>query len=244
MAGSLNTKHAITINIQKSTTRVFPQKKKGHVMLLKTIMKKLMIVTAISFAATFITSGESFAKPKNKAYHYSYQKAKVKKSKKTKYAYKRQAKKEVANVVCSFDRHSVSSESQNCHSSISHNTLAKATVSTVRSFGGGLSSRAEQYVGKTAGQLGLPKSLWCADFMNMLVGGTDRRAISYARRGTPARHGCVDCVAVLPRRGGNHVGVVSGYDSAGNPIIISGNHNRQVGVGVYSKHRVIAYRHI
>lgn len=107
-----------------------------------------------------------------------------------------------------------------------------------------LVSKASSYMGATASQLGLPRSLWCADFMNMLVGGDDRRAISYLHRGAPAQHGCVNCIAVTTRKGGNHVGVVLGYDEDGNPIIISGNHNRRVGVATYVKRKVIAYRYI
>jgi uncharacterized protein (TIGR02594 family) len=111
--------------------------------------------------------------------------------------------------------------------------------------GGNLVAKASRYIGANARQLGLPSRLWCADFMNMLTGtGTDRRAISYARRGSPAPHGCTNCVAVTKRRGGGHVGIVSGYDNRGNPILISGNHGRKVGVGVYAKQRVVAYRYI
>ena len=213
-------------------------------------MKKLIIMMAVAFVSfSMFSVGEANAKPsKSKQYHYSQSKKVVKKKvRKANYNYrnyKQRLKKEVAHVVCVPDRHGVNEQSQNCYSAPSSKTMAHAAVSGVRSFGGGLAARANQYVGQTASQLGLPKSLWCADFMNMLVGGTDRRAISYARRGTPAPYGCTDCVAVLPRRGGNHVGIVQGYDESGNPIIISGNHNRQVGVGVYSKHRVITYRYI
>ncbi len=42
-------------------------------------------------------------------------------------------------------------------------------------------------------------------------------------------------------KNGGHVGVVSGFDSNGNPIIISGNHNKRVGVAVYPRERVYAY---
>lgn len=105
-------------------------------------------------------------------------------------------------------------------------------------------NRASNHLGKTAGQLGLPSRLWCADFMNMLFGGRDRRAISYARRGSPASHGCVNCVAVTKRRGGHHVGIVKGYDRKGNPILISGNHGRKVGIGKYPRYAVVAYRRI
>ena len=105
-------------------------------------------------------------------------------------------------------------------------------------------AKASNYIGKTAGQLGLPSRLWCADFMNMLFGGKDRRAVSYAKRGFPAAHGCVNCVAVTKRKGGHHVGIVKGYDAKGNPILISGNYGRKVGVGKYPKHAVLTYRKI
>jgi hypothetical protein len=42
------------------------------------------------------------------------------------------------------------------------------------------------------------------------------------------------------RRGG-HVGVVTGIDSHGNPIIISGNYGHRVGEATYPRARVIAY---
>jgi uncharacterized protein (TIGR02594 family) len=105
-----------------------------------------------------------------------------------------------------------------------------------------LVQRASKYLGFGPNQLGLPRNLWCADFINMLVGGHSRAAASYLSRGTYAKYGCVNCVAVLKRRGGNHVGVVSGYDADGDPIIISGNHNGVVGIGVYRREKVIGYR--
>jgi uncharacterized protein (TIGR02594 family) len=104
--------------------------------------------------------------------------------------------------------------------------------------------KASQYIGARARDLGLPSRLWCADFMNKIFGGRDRAAISYASRGTPAPHGCTNCVAVTKRPGGHHVGIVKGYDRAGNPILISGNHGNRVAVGTYSKYRVVAYRYV
>jgi hypothetical protein len=112
-------------------------------------------------------------------------------------------------------------------------------------FSGGLISKAKHYLGKTASQLGLPASLWCADFVNLLKGERhgDRRALAYARKGRPASQGCVGCVAVV--RGGHHVGVVEGYTRTGNPILISGNSTgRRVAEGAYSKRGVVAYRSI
>lgn len=122
----------------------------------------------------------------------------------------------------------------------------RATSSTKQraSNSGNLIVKSKQYLGANARQLGLPTSQWCADFMNMLVGGKDRRAYSYLNRGAPAKHGCINCVAVTRRKGGGHVGVVTGYDSRGNPIIISGNHSRRVGIGVYARHAVVSYRYV
>jgi len=40
---------------------------------------------------------------------------------------------------------------------------------------------------------------------------------------------------------GGHVGVVTGFDANGNPIVISGNHNNRVDEAVYPRSRVIAY---
>jgi hypothetical protein len=45
----------------------------------------------------------------------------------------------------------------------------------------------------------------------------------------------------MGRRGGGHVGVVSGIDPNGNPIVISGNHNHTVAEAVYPRRRIITY---
>jgi uncharacterized protein (TIGR02594 family) len=90
--------------------------------------------------------------------------------------------------------------------------------------------------------------LWCATFMNMVLakagysGTNSDAAKSFASYGHRVSEPEVGAIAVLTRgnRGG-HVGVVSGVDSQGNPIIISGNHGHQVGEGVYPRSRVIAY---
>lgn len=96
-------------------------------------------------------------------------------------------------------------------------------------------------------------SLWCADFMNLVLeragksGTNSRRADSFARYGTRVPGPQVGAIAVMSRysksghRVGDHVGVVSGIDSSGNPIIISGNHNRRVAEAVYPRSRIYAY---
>ncbi len=90
--------------------------------------------------------------------------------------------------------------------------------------------------------------LWCATFMNMVLAkvgytGTNSDAAksfaSYGRRISQPR---VGAIAVLTRgKNGGHVGVVSGIAENGNPIIISGNHNKLVGEATYPSSRVIAY---
>lgn len=108
-----------------------------------------------------------------------------------------------------------------------------------------LTWRAQMYEGRTASELGLPARQWCADFMNMILGGgtRSRAAKDFARYGTRTKYGCIGCIAVMSRgRNGGHVGVVKSYDAKGNPIIISGNHNGRVGEGTYSPSRVYAYR--
>jgi uncharacterized protein (TIGR02594 family) len=117
--------------------------------------------------------------------------------------------------------------------------------STVTSTGSGLVSSAKSHIGATASQLGLPGSLWCADFMNQTLhragykGTGSRTAKSFlALPRTTAR---VGAIAVMGRRGGGHVGIVSGFDASGNPVIVSGNHNHRVREATYSGKRIIAY---
>ena len=92
------------------------------------------------------------------------------------------------------------------------------------------------------------KRLWCATFMNFILaklgysGTNSDAARSFAYYGKRIAKPEVGAIAVLTRgKRGGHVGVVTGVDPHGNPIIISGNHNRRVGEGVYPRSRVIAY---
>lgn len=89
--------------------------------------------------------------------------------------------------------------------------------------------------------------LWCARFMNMVLQRTGHQgtgsdmANSFARYGHRVSGPQVGAIAVMGRRGGGHVGVVSGIDAQGNPIIISGNHGRRVAESTYSRGRIYAY---
>jgi uncharacterized protein (TIGR02594 family) len=92
------------------------------------------------------------------------------------------------------------------------------------------------------------KKLWCATFMNMVLARTgyagtgSDAARSFASYGKRINEPRVGAIAVLSRgKNGGHVGIVTGVDANGNPIIISGNHGRRVGEATYSRKRVIAY---
>ena len=91
-------------------------------------------------------------------------------------------------------------------------------------------------------------SLWCADFMNLVLAQSGTKtskssmARSFANYGTRLSGPQIGAIAVLSRgKRGGHVGIVKGIDARGNPIIISGNHGRRVGEGTYPRNRVIAY---
>jgi uncharacterized protein (TIGR02594 family) len=90
------------------------------------------------------------------------------------------------------------------------------------------------------------RSLWCGAFMDMVLKrtghpGGGNLASAYAHYGPRISGPQVGAIAVMGRRGGGHVGVVSGIDPAGNPIIISGNHNHEVAESVYPRGRIYAY---
>jgi uncharacterized protein (TIGR02594 family) len=92
------------------------------------------------------------------------------------------------------------------------------------------------------------RSLWCARFMNMVLERSGHRgtgsdmASSFAHYGQRLSGPQVGAIAVMSRgRRGGHVGVVSGIDPNGNPIVVSGNHGHRVAESVYSKNRIYAY---
>jgi uncharacterized protein (TIGR02594 family) len=112
-------------------------------------------------------------------------------------------------------------------------------------FGGGdVVAEARRYLG---GNPTGHSSLWCARFMNLVLertghgGSGSNLARSFASYGHRISGPQVGAIAVMGRRGGGHVGVVSGIDASGNPIIISGNHGHRVAEATYSRGRVIAY---
>jgi uncharacterized protein (TIGR02594 family) len=114
-------------------------------------------------------------------------------------------------------------------------------------FGGftsdALVSEARKYLGTNPTGRG---SLWCGAFMDLVLkrtghAGGGNLASGYARYGTRVSGPQVGAIAVMGRRGGGHVGVVSGIDPNGNPIVVSGNHNHTVAESVYPASRISAY---
>ena len=91
-------------------------------------------------------------------------------------------------------------------------------------------------------------TLWCARFMNFVLerlglpGTASDVAKSFASYGKRLEGPKVGAIAVMNRgKSGGHVGVVSGFDKDGDPIIISGNYSRRVAEAVYERSRIIAY---
>ena len=108
-----------------------------------------------------------------------------------------------------------------------------------------LVAEARRYIGGNPTGRG---RLWCARFMNMVLqrsghqGTCSDMARSFSSYGQRISGPQVGAIAVMSRgRRGGHVGVVSGIDPSGNPIIVSGNHGNRVAEATYSRGRIYAY---
>ena len=91
-------------------------------------------------------------------------------------------------------------------------------------------------------------SLWCARFTNMVLQHTGYRgtcsdmASSFAKYGQRVSGPQVGAIAVMSRgRRGGHVGIITGIDASGNPIMISGNNGNRVREAPVSRGRIYAY---
>jgi uncharacterized protein (TIGR02594 family) len=129
-----------------------------------------------------------------------------------------------------------------------------AAIPAMPSFGGGFAaagghphwiSVAQQYKGTNPTNR---RSLWCADFLNLVLqksgmkGTSSSMANSFASYGTRLSGPKVGAIAVVARgKSAGHVGIVTGIDASGNPILLSGNHNNTVAEAPYSRGRIIAY---
>jgi uncharacterized protein (TIGR02594 family) len=104
---------------------------------------------------------------------------------------------------------------------------------------------AREFVGTKPSGMG--GSLWCARFMNMVLEKTGHRGTGSAMASSFASYGHrvsgpeVGAIAVMGRRGGGHVGIITGIDAHGNPIMISGNNGNRVREAPISRGRIYAY---
>ena len=125
-----------------------------------------------------------------------------------------------------------------------------ASMDSSGGFGGGFGgsnvvAEARSFIGK--GNPTGRSRLWCARFMNMVLQKTGHKgtgsdmASSFARYGNRISGPQVGAIAVMGRRGGGHVGVVSGIDAQGNPILVSGNNGNRVREAPVSRGRIYAY---
>ena len=128
-----------------------------------------------------------------------------------------------------------------------HPNLAPDTASGAAPTSGGGSSlvmEARHYLGGNPTGRG---SLWCARFMNMVLQHTGHHgtgsdmASSFAHYGHRISGPQVGAIAVMGRRGGGHVGIITGVDAHGNPIMISGNNGNRVREAPISRGRIYAY---
>jgi len=122
-----------------------------------------------------------------------------------------------------------------------------AAISMTTSGGFGSSNvvaEARRYIGGNPTGRG---SLWCARFMNMVLQHSGHRgtgsdmASSFASYGQRVSGPQVGAIAVMGRRGGGHVGIITGIDAQGNPIMISGNNGNRVREAPISRGRIYAY---
>jgi len=125
-----------------------------------------------------------------------------------------------------------------------HDRFATEPMGSFGGFSGSsLVADARRYLGTNPTNR---RTLWCGAFMDKILRDTGHRgggdlATGYLHYGHRVSGPRVGAIAVMYRRGGGHVGVVSGIDPNGNPIIVSGNHNNTVAEAVYPRRRIAAY---
>lgn len=135
------------------------------------------------------------------------------------------------------------------HARRGRHVAAMSAESPAQGFGGfggsSIVAEARRYIG---GNPTGRSRLWCARFMNFVLqrsghkGTGSDMARSFASYGQRISGPQVGAIAVMSRgRRGGHVGIVSGIDAKGNPIVISGNHGRRVAESSYSRGRIYAY---
>ena len=122
---------------------------------------------------------------------------------------------------------------------------ASGGIATSGGFGSSnVVAEARRYIGGNPTGRG---RLWCARFMNMVLQHSGYRgtgsdmARSFSSYGKRVSGPQVGAIAIMGRRGGGHVGVVSGIDAKGNPIVVSGNNGNRVREAPVSRGRIHGY---
>ena len=133
---------------------------------------------------------------------------------------------------------------RNAYASVPPDTFSSTAAMSGNSGSSDLVSEARRYLG---GNPTSRASLWCARFMNLVLQRTGHRgtgsdmASSFASYGQRISGPQVGAIAVMGRRGGGHVGIITGIDASGNPIMISGNNGNRVREAPVSRGRIYAY---
>jgi uncharacterized protein (TIGR02594 family) len=124
-------------------------------------------------------------------------------------------------------------------------SMQRAAAADLTLGSSGLVSEARRWIGTNPTGW---ERVWCARFLNFVLkrsgyaGSGSNMAKSFASYGRRVPGPQIGAIAVMTRgANGGHVGVVSGIDRSGNPIIISGNHNKRVAESTYPARRIYAY---
>ena len=127
----------------------------------------------------------------------------------------------------------------------SNASLSPAPEQAASAGSSNIVAEARRYLGGNPTSRG---SLWCARFMNMVLQHSGYRgtgsdmASSFARYGQRVSGPQVGAIAVMSRgRRGGHVGIITGVDAKGNPIMISGNNGNRVREAPISRGKIYAY---
>jgi hypothetical protein len=93
----------------------------------------------------------------------------------------------------------------------------------------GVAQYASRFLGSSGPSLGLPATLWCADFANMILRATGyrpvptRSAFAMVRAGPRIPHAAVGALAITGRGRGGHVSIVAAVYPDGSFLSINGN---------------------
>jgi uncharacterized protein (TIGR02594 family) len=126
----------------------------------------------------------------------------------------------------------------------------RASLGPVSGGGTPWINEARRYVGMTGQQLGVKhRGLWCGEFMGRVARATGMKtpanpnmAPDWRSAGQRIAGPKVGAIALISRgRGIGHVGIVTGVNENGDPIIISGNHKNRVVETAYPRGRVAGY---